>query len=351
MSHILRQKSIRSKVGIFEATIPNIIYHKPLSPSLCFCEDQQILMSCLGCIKPKCMFFSSKELQLEGREFSKFPYDQDNLVCPLNAITWEREKAAPSINRERCINCGICAKRCPVGAIYSNGSIAVIHSENENITFVPISRDSIKLHANQIKSFSAVQHQGQYLKVSSDNISILYNKLSKQQIGMQFSNIIIRNLLLVLGSRAAISRRGDVNFRIDGIAEDQETVAVLEVEFGNDFLGPPRSILDDIAVLNSRYGINIDKINPLIVFLEFPNIRTEYWRVIKDIRQVLGVKINSITFGALCALIWGFRQIGVGKIKSYADIDTPSISKAMTILNLGQELPIIEEFAVFKPLR
>ena len=40
-----------------------------------------------------------------------------------------------------------------------------------------------------------------------------------------------------------------------------------------------------------------EKIKPYIVFLEFPNRRAEYWQVIKDINNVLEIKINSLTLG------------------------------------------------------
>jgi len=38
-------------------------------------------------------------------------------VCPAKAITWDNIKKTLIINENKCINCGLCAQSCPVGAI------------------------------------------------------------------------------------------------------------------------------------------------------------------------------------------------------------------------------------------
>lgn len=38
-------------------------------------------------------------------------------VCPTKAFKWNEEKKTIEIDNEKCINCGLCAKSCPVGAI------------------------------------------------------------------------------------------------------------------------------------------------------------------------------------------------------------------------------------------
>jgi len=134
-------------------------------------------------------------------------------------------------------------------------------------------------------------------------------------------NLIIRNLFIALGNQCIIRRRGDVYFRIDSIIEDSPTIGIAEVEFHKDSLESPRAILDDIAVLSSRYGIDKHQIKPFIVSLEFPNIRTEYWRVIKDIKDTLGIRIHSLTLGALCILSLEAPAVPIGAVDFYANID------------------------------
>jgi len=38
-------------------------------------------------------------------------------VCPTKAITWNESKKTLEIDDSKCINCGLCVKECPVGAI------------------------------------------------------------------------------------------------------------------------------------------------------------------------------------------------------------------------------------------
>jgi len=118
-----------------------------------------------------------------------------------------------------------------------------------------------------------------------------------------------------------------------------------------DALEAPRAILDDIAVLSSRYGVGKDEVMPFIVSLEFPNIRTEYWRVVKDIKDVLDIRIYSLTLGALCLLVWSFNEIPIGTMDFYADIDNPSIKAEVERLCGTGELPKLSSYAVFEPIK
>jgi len=86
-----------------------------------------------------------------------------------------------------------------------------------------------------------------------------------------------------------------------------------------------QSILDDIAVLNSRYNFEINSITPIILSLSFPNIRTEYWKVINDIKKVFNIEINTITIGALMLMVWYQVTLPVIKSEFYTDIDSYSI--------------------------
>lgn len=90
---------------------------------------------------------------------------------------------------------------------------------------------------------------------SPENIEAVYKKIESLHTDARFPNIITRNLLLALGEKAMIRRRGDVYLRIDSLAEFNDRIAIFEIEFHSDSLESPRAILDDIAVLSSRYGI------------------------------------------------------------------------------------------------
>jgi ferredoxin len=295
------------------------------------------------------MRFMPDELRLSDTRLSEFPIDIDDSVCPTNALLWERGNTTPTVVAERCINCGICARRCPVGAIYSNGNSAVVHKGEPEVEFRPATPDNIELHRLQMSELIGCQHIGKYLEISDSSIHTLYDKLATQRTEAQFPNHIVRNLFLVLKNQCIIRRRGDNYFRIDAIIEDSPVIGIAEVEFHKDSLESPRAILDDIAVLSSRYGI--ENIKPFIVSLELPNLRTEYWRVVKDIKDVLGIRIHSLTLGALCTLSWMFSSVPIGIVDFYADVELPSIKSGVEAVLVGTQIPDITGHAVFEPTK
>jgi hypothetical protein len=226
--------------------------------------------------------------------------------------------------------------------------VAIIHSGEKEISFVEATSLNTEIQGEQITQLLNCEHKGQYLVPDETSIENLYDRLGEQHTKAQFPNLIVRNLFIVLGNRCIIRRRGDVYLRIDAIVADKPSIGIAEIEFHKDSLESPRAILDDIAVLSSRYEIDKKGIRPFIVSLELPNIRTEYWRVMKDIRDVLGIRIHSLTLGALCLLVWKYMDVLIGKADFYADIDSPSIRENVS-RHLVLELPPIDSYAVLEP--
>jgi ferredoxin len=349
MSRVFKQQTNRETVGIRLIDAPKLINHNPQRKSTYEINGRTFVSSCIGCLNPTCMKFSPEELRLSNEKLNEFPADIDDSVCPLNALLWERGDPTPTIASERCINCGICARRCPIGAIYSDGTSAVVNFGEKEVEFRPATPENIEIHNRQVRALFACRHAGQFLDVSEETINILYTKLGEQQTGAQFPNLIVRNLFIALGNQCIIRRRGDVYFRIDAIIENSPIIGIAEVEFHKDSLESPRAILDDIAVLFSRYGIDKRQIKPFIISLEFPNIRTEYWRVIKDIKDTLDIKIHSLTLGALCILSWKAPAIPIGAVDFYADVESPSIKDAIANACGMRRIPDIETYAVLEP--
>ena len=50
-------------------------------------------------------------------------------MCPVDAVS-QRDFAAPEIDKERCVDCGVCVKVCPYQAITDFSS-----EKNEGISF------------------------------------------------------------------------------------------------------------------------------------------------------------------------------------------------------------------------
>lgn len=85
--------------------------------------------------------------------------------------------------------------------------------------------------------------------------------------------------------------------------EAGDSIIIGESEItSTDTLSVNRRILDDMAVLISRYGYSKESILPLSVINGLPNKRTDYYEVIKDINNILGVQISTITYHILFML-------------------------------------------------
>lgn len=302
--------------------------------------------SCIRCTKPPCMEYAASELELDL--FRDFPADRNESVCPTGAITWLMDNDSPIIDSDTCISCGLCVSRCPTRAIYLDDSGAHINdapNHHFQVRNFPVTRELTEAIA---MVFEEVEEQGIYRAESDTVLSAFLGRfveVAKSQ-SAQFPNHLARNLLIACGIGAAMRRRGDTNIRMDMVLGPPGVESgTSEVELGGA-LDAPRNILDNVAVLVARYEMDKDRIVPLIVSLSLPNQRSEYWQVIKDIRDVLGVKINSITVGALVLLVWNRAKIEIRSGEElYADADRPSLRPQiaailgrkvkLTIANLG----------------
>ena len=83
----------------------------------------------------------------------------------------------------------------------------------------------------------------------------------------------------------------------------------LEIELGNEVLESLRRLLEDVAVLHIRYGLDLADIKPLSVILELPNTRSEYYRLVGDIKKVTGLEFHTVTLGILISLMWQFATV------------------------------------------
>ena len=341
---ILNQKKVDRKAK----TIPNEI--KPLevdwseanAPArIKFSDGEMSFGSCIRCTNPPCIEYAPSELKLPI--FEDFPADQNNNICPTSAISWLPEDEAPKINPEDCISCGICISRCPVRAIYFDGNKPKINDlSNKHFVLGGVISNS----ENTLESwrkFDEVEEKGSY-QIENDLLLKTFRnefqEICKRQVA-QFPNHLARNLLIALGIGAAMRRRGDNNIRMDLILGPPGiNFGTGEVEFGYGVLDSPRNILDDIAVLVGRYELSKNDIIPLIVCLDFPNQRSEYWQFIKDVKDVLNVKINSATIGGLVLLLWNRIKLSIKTgDELYLDIDSPNLRLKLEKL-IGRKLHI-----------
>ncbi len=278
--------------------------------------------SCYRCVEPKCMQFSKEELSFSSLEI--FPSDLEVSVCPSFAISWSLDEKTPKIDSDLCFSCGLCIQRCDFGAISFNKDFIAEISSIEDSRFEEVNHNQEESH-HILEHFNSIQKEKTIQKITNEHLQIVYSKITaiNAKLSLQFPNLLIRNLLISLGLSSVMRRRGDVNIRMDLLASNNtNSIGVSEIEFGNDMLNSPRNILDNTAVLYSRYSINKENLIPMIISFTLPNKRSEYWNVISDIKKVTNLDIVSITLGALLMILWSNKKINMEIIKKFYTDET-----------------------------
>ena len=265
------------------------------APVLRFKDNTEGTGTCLGCHDAPCMELAKEEVNVGGT-LRTFPGDPSRDVCPTNAIDWDEAGEAPTIDTENCIGCGLCAARCPYGAIslLPEGIARVEARDPDGIT---IAEPDV---ANRHFVTSRVGVLGEISMPFPSNLPEVANGLTDIQAAR-----LVRNMLTVCGVIATMRRKGDTNIRMDGVVRfESGQIGVLELETSSAALESPRALLEDIAVLNSRFDIEKSDIVPVSILGTLPNSRSEYYQVIDDIEKVLGIRCRTLTLGALCLFVW-----------------------------------------------
>jgi NAD-dependent dihydropyrimidine dehydrogenase PreA subunit len=257
--------------------------------------------SCLGCKDAPCMTLGSDETKLP-EALSEFPGDPSRDVCPTRAISWREGGEAILIDESVCIGCGLCVARCPYGAISSTleGKAVVEIGDPDGLTS-PAKESHSAPHPKP-------DRVGQIGPVSSPALGMIPEAVHR--LNDIESTQFVRNLLIACGIECRTRRRGDTNVRMDGVVGlESGRIGVVEIELGAAMLESPRALIEDVAVMHGRYGIDVKEIDPVSVILTLPHLRTEYYRVMADIETVLGLRCRTVTIGSLIAMLWHFKTI------------------------------------------
>lgn len=340
---LLNRAEQRSKIAMPNTPSVRAIEQEYNEPAkLQFSSGEWTPTACLRCTHPQCMKYVDDEISCE--EFSDFSYERNLKVCPVDAISWDFQTELPQIDNTACIQCGLCALRCPAGAIFKKRGRMCISEPDDHYTDLPIDHPNLEAHKKLIRELEHIAWNHHFQRESDAILDQIYHKISRFDGRSMVPNVLVRNLMISLHHRCAISRAGDVYTRMDAVYESKippMCQGAMEIEFGRDTLEASRGILDDIAVLHSRG--NLDKMNntALVVCLSFPNRRQGYFQVIKDVNNVLGIKIQTISLGALLTLAWSGVPINFFAKEFYVDFDNMSIRQIMEF-RLGRQVNLSE---------
>lgn len=325
--------------------------HQGIPGTAHFRSGDECHIGCLGCTDPRCIYFSENEIECD--HVDGFPSDKSTNACPVEAIMWDNSAAAPVIDMSKCINCGICVSRCPAGALYfSNSGKLMVNTEP--VKYVENRRPDMatqSVHLRQIEQLLRVPRAGISLNASDQIFESIYNKLFR--LRNNYHNSVGRNLLIALGCKCSMRRIGDVYTRMDAIySSPAGSFGAVEIEFGRDTLDASRGILDDIAVLNTRYGVHKHNNKALVICLQLPNARQGYWQVVRDVKNVEGIKIGTITVGALMFLLWNGCVFEPEDDRYYIDYDNMDLRHILCVQVDCDDIPLSDkELGIMEPMK
>jgi len=193
------------------------IIHIPQKDSIIKIKNSNFSTSCMSCIFPYCIKYEEKELKPSNKSFEEFPLDFNDYVCLTGALSWKKGELHPHINLAQCILCGLCASRCPIGAIYLTKEGAIINTRGKAVEIVEANSNNIQTHLEHIRILNNIKHTGLMINESDSLFLDIYNKVAENRTGPQFPNMLTRNLLIQTGNSCFMRRRGDIYFRIDAI--------------------------------------------------------------------------------------------------------------------------------------
>ena len=330
-----------SDIYILKNEIVSITYAQGITASLTNVDGNTISLGCLQCHNKRCCFFSKEEIEVS--DLSDFPFDYVRNVCPVDALQADLNTGKISIENDKCLKCGLCAKRCPVGALFfdQKGNLKINFS-TDNLIKTKKTASSINLQKSQIQRLLHVKRNGTVINESENLFKEIYEKLNN--IDSKKHDLIGRNLLIGLSCYSGKRRIGDVYTRMDAVYQTLAgTFGAVEVEFGKDTLDASRAILDDVATLKVRYQIDKELNHPLVICLQLPNARQGYWQVIKDVKTVENIEIQTLSIGAMMVLLWNNCSVKLDECLYYIDFDNKSLRGAIE-KQVGRPIKINDKY-------
>lgn len=303
MSDFVPHKQVLHRQGRlrrFHAHPEVILFKYGRAPEIRFADGNQGKATCLGCHDAPCTELTEAQLSLGGM-LEEFPGDPSRNVCPTDAIDWDEAGEVITIDTESCIGCGLCAICCPYGAIsISSDGVALVESDDpDGIT--AIQTGAVDPHVTTPRAGALGSLSDRFVR----NMPEIVTGLTDTQ-----RTRLARNMLAACGVAASMRRKGDTNVRMDGVLRFASgQVGVVELEFSPAVLESPRALLEDVAVLHSRFGVPMADIVPVSLIGTLPSLRAEYYQVIDDIVKVLNIRCRTLTFGALCLIMWRFGKL------------------------------------------
>lgn len=221
-------------------------------------------------------------------------------VCPVDAIREPRAENGPSISDD-CVGCGLCAMRCPVGAIQisPDGTAVVSRPELDLVTQVADESEFLEKRAERTTK----------VQWSSEVWEHLSGRLAETAADFRQRSFypLVANLFTAAGHPAWKPPSGDTNNRIDLVlASDLDSLPV-EVKSRTESIAinvkSVQQALENRVVLDERQFFAADRASStLVVGFGYPAPRSDVTELVVDIAKAFDIKIGLISLSDLYVL-------------------------------------------------
>jgi ferredoxin len=262
---------------------------------------------CLGCPDEPCIRLAADELARSARIDS--PYSPEPSVCPTDAIARHADGLA-RIEPGRCIGCGLCVVRCPVGAIWIDESTTTARVEPPTAS----AYEQVELPLTEFVDRREEVSDVLTLELPPFDYRAVIAQVEKaaptieSADGQRVLRLLARNTFLLSSAAARLKIVEDNNAACELIVDGSGPLLVVEVEPSGDVLDAMRRALAGCAIVISRYGVDRQGVRAALVVKRLPNERVDYYRVVGDVASRLGVETYTVP---LAVILLAIRAGGV----------------------------------------
>jgi Fe-S-cluster-containing hydrogenase component 2 len=272
--------------------------------SIDFDGPEAVTATCLHCADRPCVEFTADEVR--AAVGIPLPFHPRRETCAFGALGWDAPTQLPTVDSEKCTGCGVCVRRCPVGAIrLGKGTVEVNTTAPPPHWHAAMTSEDF---ASSRDSLSAVQvferSSGEADRLMEQIPTVLAALPRSQGDSRQVAAMVVRNALIGAGMPARAGNTGDTNRRIDvAFGQPGDVTFIVEVDLGaGENLGPIRRVLANYAIITNRERIPKNRLRAAVVTGEYPRTRTDAHEVFADVRKVLGLDIAILPVAYLLLL-------------------------------------------------
>ena len=349
---MLRQNDEAKRDSCFYIDLSDVISAERANngPMKFITTEGEIYSACINCRQPRCLAYYENEYACSN--FDNFAERQDSRVCAFNAISWDNVKQSITIQYDTCVGCGLCASRCPFGAIYADeekmaisldrgeGRFRILHANEDALALQDECVDKIRgLAVSYVRDARVF-----------DRVKSVYRCLGESKASHEAALLLCRNLMIEAGAQCALRRTGVSGVRMDAVYMSGKFSGAIEIEFQSDTLGVARNLLDDVAMMQVRSGLPMKRNTPLAICAAIPNTRQGYYQVCDDINRILGLRIRTLTIASLLILVWNGAKLNLEDNRFHLGFRETSIREYVE-LSLGYELYGDDSAGFLEPIK